>query len=354
MAVWLSSTARTVRSVSVDAYLDAIGRAMANAGDIVPWPLHLAQIGPYYGDIEGADLYTRLRAFEAAGASDEDIARLFPSASSAKSLLMDLVCGLKDAAVPAADRTWFVGRMLAAIGTAETGDIFCRDGAHRLLTESAATALVEGAGWSECSQPAGKAAFSLSGAAQALIWSQHFYGWTDIGFVIHGPYRVALPDGRPGQLVVRDFFDLLAADVWPQLPPLPVRRLQVSSLHDLSDRFEVDIFNHLLHARAQADSCVAVRVTADDRPIAPDAMNDLRKLCLDRVRHQQGDIERMDEPQVLTKFIESRYYALRGWRGADWRPPAEVLTRIKERPLVPPPPAAGWPTLRMLFDPRVD
>jgi hypothetical protein len=316
--------------------------------------LHLAQLGPYYGDIEGADLYGRLRDLDAAGARDADIARLFPSASSAKSLLMDIVSGLKDAGVPAADRTWFATRILAAAGAVETGDVFCRDGAHRLLTGAQAADLVGSAGWLECSEPVGRAAFRLSGAAQALIWSQHFYGWTDIGFVIHGPYSVTLSDERPGHLVVRDFFDLHAADVWPRLSPPPVRQLQVGTLHDGSDRFEVDIFNHLLHRRAPADSCVAVRVTADDRPIDTGAMDGLRAACVDRIRHQHDVIDRMDERRVLTKFIESRYYALRRWRGDDWRPPAEVLARIDDLPLEPSPPDADWPVLRALFDPRSD
>jgi len=54
-----------------------------------------------------------------------------------------------------------------------------------------------------------EAAFALSGAAQSLVWSMHFYGWTDISFVIPRP-----PTGSPGRAGARrcwscsDFFDI--------------------------------------------------------------------------------------------------------------------------------------------------
>lgn len=338
----------------IDDYLAAIATAMDRAGQIVPWPLHLAQIGPYYGDIEAADIYGRLRARVSAGASDRDIGSLFVTASSGKSLLMDLIPGLKDARIAAADRAWFVSKILTAIAAVETGDVFCCDGAHRLLTEAeaeAAAAACQRRGRWAAGYPG--SAFTLSGAAQALVWSQHFYGWTDIGFVIHGPYP--MPGGE--QLIVRDFTDLRPVGLWPHSADVPVRRLIVTSVHDATDEYAVDVFNHLLHGRAQLDSCVALRAECDGTAVTdPAELDAIRAALVTQIRRQHEVLTAMSTTQLLAKFVESRYYALRLWREpGDWRPGQEVRDRIERRPLEPPPPTDGdWDFLSQLFDPRLD
>jgi len=338
----------------INDYLTALGTAMSNAGQIVPWPLHLAQIGPYYDDIEARDIYDRLRAKDAAGAYDLDIGSLFLSASSGKSLLMDLIPGLKEAEIEMADRVWCVGRILDGLAAVETGDVLCRDGAHRLLSDQEAEQVAHGCPHREqLSESYPRSAFALSGAAQAVIWSQHFYGWTDIGFVIHGPYEI--PDAGE-QLVIRDFIDLSATELWPQSASASIRRLRICSLHDRTDRYSVDIFNHLLHSRAQLDSCVAVSVECDGVSWTdPAALDALRRELTGIVRGQQAAIAAMSTQQVLAKFVESRYYALRLWRApGDWHPVPEVYQRIKDRPIEPAPPEGDWTLLRKLFDPRLE
>lgn len=335
----------------VDDYLSAIETAMTNAGDIVAWPLHLAQIAPYYGDVEAVDLHRRLRERVAQGMSDRDIGNLFVSASSGKSLLMDLIPGLKVAGLDADERVWFVEKIFDGLAAVEAGDIFCRDGAHRLFTDLDVEEALSAPYWMDGAIAAhARSAFALSGAAQAVVWSQHFYGWTDIGFVIHGPYAAGAE-----QLVVRDFFDLRPVALWPDAAAVPLGTLRVFSRHDASDRFTVDIFNHLLHTRAPAESCVGLRVELDGEPVVDRAIFDqIRAALVEQVRRQHATIRSMDATGVLAKFVESRYYALRGWRGDDWRPPAEVMRRLRELPLPPAPTEESWDELRVIFDPRAE
>ncbi|TCR16034.1 hypothetical protein [Streptomyces sp. BK205] len=339
----------------IDDFLNAVGEAFENAGEIVPWPLHVAQLGPFYSDIEALDLIACYHEARAAGLSDSALARLYPSASSAKSLMLDLVPGMKAAGVPAADRVDFVTAVLTGLAEAETGDVLCRDGGHRLLRPEEAEDYRGAPGWTT-REDAAKDAFALSGAAQALVWSMHFYGWTDISFVIHGPYPVASDQ----VLIVRDFFDLSPAPLWPHLPEPPCRSLRVLSLHDATDRFRIDIFNHLLHERPLLASTRAVRVVADGTDLAASGEpRALRDTLVALVRQQKKAIGALSEREVLAKFVESRYYAFRDWRtrtGIPWQPPADVRARLAELP-IPPAPGAGeesWHVLKDVFDPRID
>jgi hypothetical protein len=339
-------------------FLEAVRVAFDNAGRIVPWPLHVARIAPYYADIEAADLLRRARILRERGRTPADLAALYPSASSAKSLMLDLIPGMKDAALPAADRTGFVTTIFTGLAEIEHGDAFCRDGTHRIMSDVEAQRLVDGPCWTE-DRALASAAFGLSGAAQSLVWSMHFYGWTDICFVIHGPYRVTAHDGTPATLVVRDFFDLDPGELWPQLPEPPCRTIRLATVHDHSDEFGIDIFNHLLHRNALLSSTRAVHLSVDDRElVSADEASGLRGRLVELVRQQKTVVDGMSEHEVATKFVESRYYAFRGWRtalGDDWRPPAEVYQRLQTIPLPPDPPADdGWDALRDVFDPRLD
>jgi hypothetical protein len=347
---------------SIDDFLDALHVAFENAGTIVPWPLHVAQVAPYYSDLEAIDLMERFRTLRAGGTTDLELARLYPSASSATSLMLDLVPGMKVAGIGAADRAEFVQATLRGLAALEAGDVFARDGGHRLLSGEQAQQLAEETDWQPAAGEGGRdfaaACFGLSGAAQSLVWSAHFYGWTDISFVIHGPYRVTARDGRARTLIVRDFFDLDFSGIWPLLPDPGLGKIRLLSLHDDSDEFRIDLFNHLLHARAQVESTQSVSLVIDGRTIMEaDTIKGLRKRLIEVVRAQKANLDQMAVREIAAKFIESRYYAFRRWRlatGGDPLPPAQVYERLAEWPAFPAPQDGdeSWEILRDLFDPR--
>src|SRR6185503_14851655 len=84
-------------------------------------------------------------------------------------------------------------------------------------------------------------------AAQALIWSLYFYGWTDVAFEIHGPYRVTGADGGDRDLIVREFFDLRPLALWPEIEAMPVSSVTVLAEMDAAACSKIDVFNHLTH-----------------------------------------------------------------------------------------------------------
>jgi hypothetical protein len=116
------------RAGRIDAYLDALDVALADVGHAPSGSLHIADVAPYFLDVEAVDIVERLRRLDADAASDAAVGALFPCANSIKTLLMDLVCGLKVAGIDREQRVAVTERMFDAMAARETGDIFCRDG----------------------------------------------------------------------------------------------------------------------------------------------------------------------------------------------------------------------------------
>ena len=214
----------------IDAYLDAMDFALGGVGDFQPRPFHIVEVTPYFLDLEAADMLRRLRRLDADRVDDREIAGLFPGANAVKTLLMDMVCGMKSAGIPAAERVWFTERMFDVMSAAETGDIFCRDGSHQLLTQEQAQQLADGASWLDSPELI-KAAYRASASGQAMIWGLYFYAWTDMGWEIHGPYQVQDPAGEPAVMIVRDYFDLAPSLLWPEVGDWPMRTMRLVSLH---------------------------------------------------------------------------------------------------------------------------
>lgn len=344
----------------VDAYLDAVFNAFTAAGRIVPWPIHIATIFPYFCDLEAAELFERLRSVAPQGR--EAVARLHVNSSVAKALLMDLVPALKEVpGVSKADRCWLVETVLDSLEVIDHGDIFCRDGRYRKMTDAQVTALSGLARWSlQANQPVVcRAAYRLSAAAQALIWSLFFYGWTDVAFEIHGPYRVNGQDGQPRDLVVREFFDLRPLPVWSELEnDATVESVMLLAEMKVTANSRVDIFNHLTHRGNLHEQTTAVAVFLNGAPVADAATLDsaLQKI-VQAMRKQHARVEALGRNELIYRFIETRYYAFRNWRtpfGVEWRPPAEVRQRLQTwKPITIP--LEGGPSreeLRRAYDPR--
>lgn len=347
----------------IDAYLDAMDLALRGVGDFQPRPFHIAEVAPYFTDVEAIDLYTRLRRLQAQ-LSDREVGLLFPSANSMKTLLMDLICGMKVAGIGSQERVWFVERIFDAMAALETGDIFCRDGTHRILTPQQAQELSDAASWVVAdSTEAGtyvRAAYRASACGQAMVWALYFYAWTDMGWEIHGPYDVRGPGGARGLLVVRDYFDLAPTLLWPEVTGWPIRSMRMMTLHDPAAEIRFDVLNHATQKGSWPASSRAAELSVDGAPAADVAAATAaaaRVLTAARAHHQM--IDGMSRVELLKRFVASRYYAFRKWRtwfGDDWRQPTEIDERIVLHPLGMGAPAetGDLDLLRQAFDPRTD
>jgi len=340
----------------IDNYLDAIFDAFSAAGRIVPWPINIANIFPYFDDLEARDLFDRLKNVAPEGA--ERVAEMFVNPSVTRALLMDTIPNLKSVnELSTDDRVWFAETIFDALETVQFGDIFCRDGRYLKMNSEQVAERVGSEVWMEWdSDPATCAsAYRVSASAQALIWSLFFYGWTDVAFEIHGPYRVETEDA---DLIVRDFFDLAPVAVWPDMPALPFNKISVLALMRPEAGSRVDMFNHLTHAGNLNVFTRRIAVQVDDRPVTDKKeLVNLTRVLTGALTQQHGIVESMERNKLIHKFIETRYYAYRKWRepfGEDWRPPAEVWRRITLWDPIDIP-LEGGPSkqvLRRAYDPR--
>lgn len=342
----------------IDAYLDAMDFALGGVGDFQPRPFHIVEVTPYFLDLEAADMLRRLRRLDADRVDDREIAGLFPGANAVKTLLMDMVCGMKSAGIPAAERVWFTERMFDVMSAAEAGDIFCRDGSHRLLTQEQAQQLADGASWSDSPELI-KAAYRASASGQAMVWGLYFYAWTDMGWEIHGPYQVQDPAGEPAVMIVRNYFDLAPSLLWPEVGDWPMRTMRLVSLHSPVPEIRFDVLNHVWYDQSWPASSRAVELRVDGTPVAETAVaRAAAQELAGAARALQVRIAGTERVPLLQRFAASRYYALRYWRtrlGDDWMPPAEVNARIELQPVRESLAETGDPALlRLAFDPRSD
>ena len=114
----------------IDDFLGSLEEAFARAGDKDSWPMHVAAVAPYFGDIEAADLFAKTRQLAAENTPIDEVKQLFVGPSTTRSCLFDLIVGLKETDPPLApdERVWFVEYMFDVIEGMVHGDMLCRDG----------------------------------------------------------------------------------------------------------------------------------------------------------------------------------------------------------------------------------
>lgn len=351
----------------IDLFLESLGKAFKAVGEIAPWPTHISVPVIYCGDHEAADLFSKFKKISKGDQPTKILSKLFDGPSVAKALLMDLIPGMKVAKPPISveERVRFTDSILKTVKEMQAGDIFCREGANQILDPNEVKKVFDKTPWiwlktKEEKETLGHFIYKASASAKSLIWSLYFYGWDDVGYEIHGPYKIEAEDGKKYQLVVTDYFNLKPTLLWPSMESFPYRSVRLMTLYTEGANLNIDIFIHFVNKDNMLDTTVGMYLEANGIPIrTQEAAESLSREILERVSEQHKTIEAMNKEEVIKKYIESRYYAFRRWRlyfGEDWHPPQEVLKRIKEWGIIeiPPGKAPTWDELKKAFDPRTD
>jgi hypothetical protein len=351
----------------IDLYLKSLEKAFAATGEIAPWPIHVSIPSIYGGDYEAADLFSKFKEISREDQPPKIISKLFDGPSVAKALLMDLIPGMKVArpSISVEERVLFTDGILEAIEEMQAGDIFCLDGTNRILDSYEVKKLFKQTPWiwlktQKDKKTLGHSFYKASASVKSLIWSLYFYGWDDVGYEIHGPYKIGAEDGSKYQLVITDYFNLKPTLLWPKLDTFPYRTVQLLALYPENAELSVDMFIHFFNKGDLLEMTEGVYFEANGVPLRTiEAAESLSTEILERVSVQHKTIQAMSKEHIIKKYIESRYYAFRRWRwyfGEDWRPPQKVFDRIKEWGIIDIPAGGGpsWEELKKAFDPRTD
>jgi len=348
----------------IDQYLKVLGQAFEKTGEIAPWPIHVGAVAPYFSDVEARDIYDKLKMISKQDQPKKILRKLVVAPAVTKALLMDLIVGLKAARPPisARERVWFVEYIFDVLEEMMTGDIFCRDGTNLLLTKNEAQKLSNQISWIwlNSEKELGRSIYKASASTKSLIWSLYFYGWDDIGYEIHGPYKVQLANNKKALLVITDYFDIKPTLLWPSMITFPHHSIRLMALYDPKTDLKIDIFCHMVNKGDLLNNTVGLYLEANDLPIrTKEGAEALSKELLERVMKQHKALETMKKEEIIKKYIESRYYAFRRWRiyfGEDWYPPKKVLERIKKWGIIELKETGGptWEELKKAFDPRTE
>jgi len=351
----------------IDLFLKSLKQCFATAGEIAPWPVHVSIPSIYCGDLEALDLFSKLKRISKEELSNKILSKLMIGPSVAKALLMDLIIGLKVAKPPISvkERVWFVENYFDGIENLQAGDIFCLDGTNKILSQPEAQNLFEKTPWiwlgsSKPLKELAQTFYKASAATKSLIWSLYFYGWDDIGYEIHGPYKVVAKNGKKLNLVVTDYFDVKPTLLWESMESFPYNSIKLMALYPEEAKLSVDMFCHFVNKENLLEATCGIYFEVEGIPIRTKKTTEkLIKILLQRVAEQHNAIEAMGKEKIIKKYIESRYYAFRRWRmyfQEDWKPPKEVLDRIKKWGIIEIPEGGGpsWDDLKKAFDPRTD
>lgn len=350
----------------IDLYLEALGKAFGETGEIAPWPVHVSLPSIYAGDIEAVDLYSKAQKISREGEAAKILGKLHIGPSAAKALLMDVIPSLKAAnpPIPKDERVWFTELMFSSIETIQYGDIFCRDDKNLLLSPEEAQRVYEQTPWiqvkSDASRELAQTFYKVSASMKSLIWSLFFYGWDDIGYEIHGPYSVRAKSGEDYQLIITDYFDLKPTLLWPEVKSFAYDNARLYALYDSKVELGVDVFIHFINEGNLLKSTRGIYLEANNTPIRTQKLaSSLTENVLGQVKEQHEKVDAMSELEIIRKYIEDRWYAFRRWRwyfGEDWKPPQKALDRVEEWGIIEIPLGEGptWEELKKAFDPRTE
>jgi hypothetical protein len=253
--------------------------------------------------------------------------------------------------------------LLEDIQAVTAGDIFCRDGAHRVLAQPEAQGLVDRLSFREAGERQSDRAYAVLNATLLAYSEAVFFSANCTVRDVHGPYEVDYR-GQPCQLLVRDYYRLRDAQLEPGTAGVVPDSVRACSLYDSSVRFSFSVLNDYTSDRPLPGSIVAQAVEISPGEGGPPAgeISAVRQLTgeLSEVITSVSAPIREADPQAQTLEILRRTYyrasPVAAAVGEDWEPDPEFVGELAGRlpgftgSMPPPMPRDGFAAM---VDPRV-
>jgi hypothetical protein len=317
---------------SIEELLESVARAFSRVDPRTFWPVKSEELFTLYSEVQAVHVYESFTELLKRGWSLREIANLFPTPSSMRQLLVTtLIPGLKVARklgileLDAEGVQDFVCLYLEALRARQPEDPLLLSGRNIVWSQREVESAIAELDWMKGAEL--KRAPRLVVALDSLIWALYYDVFVATGLEVAGPYDVSETFGPGRSLLIRDYFDLAPAELWPEAGAFEPRRLRLYLVYR-DAKPEVDILLHVLGT--SASKLEAFAIEAPGTRLEP---QDLVERAERAAFEQTARVSRLSRADQLRKGIEISYYAARNFfaaAGKPWRELARAVN-VEER-----------------------
>jgi len=313
--------------MTIDDFLDALGKGQAGMDVSTFWPAHSAQIEASFSDLIAMRVFSKYREdkgkfLEGLRRVSVDCIRCHLFSSGIIGLKVARIFGHENISVEEMEE--YILTILNHIQDRVFNDALCRDGKNLLFSEEEIEKwLAKGIIFTLTDEDKKVVSF-LNVALESLSWAIFYDMYRYGGFAISGPYKTTR-----GTVLIRDGFDL-APPFWPFKSKYGCLREVL--VYENGVQIEGDFMNHFVYKEPIVFKLKAFRIESNSGIF--DSIGSLIKLTayLERLRRKHTEyVNSLDPLQIITKGAEIYSYLWKGfwdYYGEEWKPDAEIQKRI--------------------------
>jgi hypothetical protein len=313
--------------------------------DAEKWPIRSGRIGPFVLDEFSRQLSESVDGLRQKGLSLGEIGKLFGSPSRLWRLSHHYLNGMRLNQFSLAEQRRRMIELLDMIKALKSGSEFTENGKNLILSPEAVDELLDLDFSVPQSRSESALVHKLCGTLWAYVETLYFVAH-EISMELHGPYNVH--DGST--LIVRDYFNLSAKELWPETKDISHRSVRVFALYE-GVQIEFDVYNNPYTVSGDlVNGLRSFRIEADG---APFDISSIMTLCDELtliISSIAGKIEDWTLKQIALKYADIFWYRIKPLSDcleADWRPPSFVNERFEHK-AIPPDPTAPTPKEKIL------
>lgn len=280
-------------------------------------------------------------------------------------LLVTAVRAVKRIGLSKKERTKIILDFLKMIDICMSGNIFCEDGKNIIFNRKKIKRVVNATKWVDVRREdyikklIGRLHASLLSMDEAIFWNANCATRE-----IHGPYKINY-EGKPGQLIVREYYILKAPDLVKELRGFPYESFETYTIYDPTVEFDFPVLNDFTHNHSLPEHTIAFfgKVVEDGKEKKLDKRELLEVACniLEKKSFEISmKVERMSQDEKVLESIRRVYFRVRELRamvGKGWEPPKELMEKAKETLKTYPKPKHRSITRKQYYkaiDPRIN
>lgn len=303
------------------------------------WPIEINSVVHLFMDLFFAELQDDIQRLKARGLSDKEIAGRFHTAGRIFRLIMPCVQGMKALGIPIARQREQILYLLSLARHLKHGDLFNRDEKNTVFSQEQFEQTVTEAKMISTASAAGRKSSAVVHKLCGVLWNyaETIY-FRAHGFCreFHGPYQFPGGDGGNDQVLIRDFNNLDAAELWPhcgQCGALPYKHTRIISIYE-NIGMTIDVYNNVAIAEGAGyiSSLKSYSVEADGKFLSPEEIENFTVALSKIIIAITTEIQQRDWRFLAEKYAQIFWFSkkeLRNEAGLDWRIPAAVKERIR-------------------------